>query len=488
MLASCGNNDDEELKPIDKPGDDTSEQIDDEEEGTVPEGYFVVDFFDESRAPIEGSDNGRVTTLHYLIFSDAGAFVKQREIEKPDGGFDWPLKNIKDTLPNGDYRVVFVANSTAATLTGFEGGYTATRLSLPDSGLTASTEYYMGQGTFSDGAPSPGVILQRIIGAAQLHRNSIDAQAALDMLIANIFAQINYGNIITTGLLGGVLKSDLLAALGPLADNFITNSLLYLVGGVEGIVDDIVQPIANLILQPLLDNLVHQIGGLLTGNSDQNTVLEGIGILLNPWALSSANTAIVTINNFPRQIDLDLNVTDRYAGENDFAIDFDNLEYFDQRNVFIRGFGEGTVGGTWDIRNINAVKSGLLPGLVVDAIADDLLLKGSLVDITDPIAMPAKPNIGYANNYSLLDLGLKDYTQQTDGAHNLSLSVDLGNIANLDQALLAGIPILSGAASGLLTPIINLLDITISLPVNVPLLGIENLALSGGWDATNTPL
>lgn len=88
----------------------------------------------------------------------------------------------------------------------------------------------------------------------------------------------------------------------------------------------------------------------------------------------------------------------------------------------------------------------------------------------------------YKADYSFVDLGLKSYTQQTDGNHSLTLSVKLGNIANID-GILGGIPLLGAILGTVLTPIKN---ITVSVPVNLPLLGVDNLQLSGSWSAVTS--
>lgn len=66
------------------------------------------------------------------------------------------------------------------------------------------------------------------------------------------------------------------------------------------------------------------------------------------------------------------------------------------------------------------------------------------------------------------------------GNHSLSVSVQLGQIANID-GILGGIPILGTILNLVLSPIKN---ITITTPLNLPLLGVDNLSLTGSW---NTP-
>ena len=110
------------------------------------------------------------------------------------------------------------------------------------------------------------------------------------------------------------------------------------------------------------------------------------------------------------------------------------------------------------------------------------MLNGAFIDITDPVTANVETNRRYKADYSFLDLRLKSYTQQTDGNHSLTLNVKLGNIANID-GILGGIPLLGGILNLVLAPIKN---ITISVPVNLPLLGVDNLSVSGSWSAVTS--
>lgn len=463
--------------------------------GLVQDGYFVARFDmgggTRAKDPTTGPDT-RVQHIRYLIFKETGEFVKERELLKPtDGTPEWPFNTtLTDTLPEGNYQAVFLGNVDASLFTGvtdslahgYGTGYANTRIELPNTGLTPATEYYMGKAQFSDGEPAPEIWLQRIIGGAQLHRNSIDAQDALNTLVDNIFAEIDYRDIIQQQL-NAIITTELTEALGGLGDmiGVLNQAAFSLLGGVDAVVGALVQPIADAVLEPLVSLLVDQLGAILAGNTDEGSLLEALGIIFNPWAWGEAGTVIATINNFPRQIDLDLNVTSIYNGLQKFAFAFEPYELLDERDVFIRGFSQGSE-TPWDIRELDVVKYGLVSGLVVDVIADDLLLPGSLVDINDPVSVPVLPNIRFRNNYSLLDIGLKDYTVQEDGEHGLSLSIRLGDIANLSNIVSESLGILGAVVGWLLDPVLSLIeDVTIAVPVNVPLLGIENLSVSGGW-------
>lgn len=110
------------------------------------------------------------------------------------------------------------------------------------------------------------------------------------------------------------------------------------------------------------------------------------------------------------------------------------------------------------------------------------MLNGALVNITDPIQAAVETNYRYRSNYSFVNLGLKSYTQQTDGNHSLTLSVKLSNIANLN-GILEGIPLLGPILNITIKGLIG--NVTVSVPINLPLLRADNLSLSGSW---KTPL
>ena len=120
--------------------------------------------------------------------------------------------------------------------------------------------------------------------------------------------------------------------------------------------------------------------------------------------------------------------------------------------------------------------------MIENTIDGPLLLNGAFIDITDPVIANVETNRRYKADYSFVDLRLKSYTQQTDGNHFLTLSVKLANIANID-GILGGIPLLGSILNLVLSPIKN---ITVSVPINLPLLGVDNLELSGSWSTVTS--
>ena len=476
-----------------KPG----ETPDHGESGVVPEGYFEVTFSpgtNETRAPVSGSD-ARVQHLRYLVYNaTTGAFVKEKVVLTPASGVaSWPLQAIKDTLPNGSYTAVFLGNvektlfpynavgggtGYSDVLTNYQGLISDARINLPTGQISDNTEYYWAKVPFSTGTTHPTILLQRAISLFNVHRNFVDAQTALNKLVNNIVTQVGYKNYIqttVTGLLTDSIRKEL--DRGP-----IFNLAYNVVGGLDNAVNafvaPLIVPVTNALYDLLLQNLVNQLGSALGGNADQNGAIEKLGLLLNPWQPATAHTAVVTLRNFPKTVDFDLNVQSYFDGDHNFQYIFPQTSVYDEKDVLIRGFHS-----LIDVRKIRVTSGTLIGGLLVDNVVDGpLLLNGAFVNITDSVQANIPTNIRLKANYSFLDLGLKSYTQQTDGPHRLTLSVKLGNIANID-GLLTGVPILGPLlATTLSIVLIPLKNITISVPVNLPLLGVENLTLSGSWN------
>lgn len=484
LFAACEK---EELVPVET--EKPTETPDDGGSGVVPEGYFVVTFSPESgmsRTPVSGLD-GRVRHLRYLVYNESGMFVKEKEVlPLTSGTTTWPLPAIRDTLPRGVYTAVFLANTdknlfpypvtgggqgVADVLLNYKGQMSDARIVLPSGPFSDTSEYYEAKVSFSPTTPNPYIVLQRIIGMFKVHRNFVDAQTALNQLVNNIVTQIQYKNYIQTTV-GGTAPGSLRYLLKQIP------ALSLLDATVNAVADALLIPVTNALYDILLQQLVNQIGMALTGNTTQQGALSGLGVLLNPWVGDSARTAIVSINNFPKSVDLNNNVIDYYSGVNRFRFNFTGGTVYDEKDILIRGFH-----GSFDVRRISAIRDGLISGFLIENTIDGpLLLNGAFIDITDPVTANVETNRRYKADYSFLDLRLKSYTQQTDGNHSLTLNVKLGNIANID-GILGGIPLLGGILNLVLAPIKN---ITISVPVNLPLLGVDNLSVSGSWSAVTS--
>lgn len=464
----------------------------------IPEGYFIATFNGlqpDTKAPVVGPDS-RIQHIRYIVYKRSGEFVKERILLANGTTTTWPFQPVKDTLPRGSYKAVFLGNvdstlfpyatrnserNYSSVLKNYKVNYNNARIYLPNAEFKDNTEYYWANVNFSDTIPTPPVLLQRIIGMMNVHRNFVDSQEALDSLLSNIEQTLHYRNLIkntTTTLLKPALENAILGAtVGEVID---------LLGGIDLIVnpilDKLVQPVADTLYNRFTKKLVHQLGSSLAGNEDQDhNVLGLLGELLNPWESGNAHTAIVTINNFPKSINFNLAVQERYTGLDSFAYNFVNNTFFAQKCIYIKNFS-----GLFDIRRIHIVKQGLVSGVLINDIIDGpLLLNGTFVNINDPLTFTPPANRRYKADYSFIDIGLKSY-QQTGGTTQ-TVNVQLLEIANLHN-ILNSIPILNtpipillpnGLLGLVLTPISNI-KIQVSLPL--PILTSNNLQLTGGWD------
>lgn len=482
FAASCDKSEDNLPEPPSQ--DRPSEEV----PSALPDGYFEVTFSPQyaadTRAAITGSDT-RVRSLRYVIYKSTGEYVKEKVVLKPTDAIpSWPLAAVKDTLPKGQYTAVFLANmdktqfpfpasvggatTYADVLTNYQTTRAAARIALPGSDFTDNSEYYLANVTFSNTASMPTVLLQRIITMLNLRRVFVDAQTALNSLTSNIVTNMGYRNLI---------RNQVQAILPGLLTNALTGVILV---GLNGIVNEIsaavLEPVVDILYAQLLQGLVNEIGRTLSGNATQDGALGILGSLLNPWQSSDAAYAIVTINNFPKTMDLDLTVKEVYTGQHRFRYAFTATPGTtnSEKDILIRGFN-----GVFDVRKIQVARPGLIAGLVVDDLVDGpLLLNGTFVNITDPIQATVATNYRYRSNYSFASLGLKSYDQQTDGAHSLTLTTQLKNIANLD-GILGGLPLLGPLLNGVIKTLIG--NVTVSTSINLPLLGVDNLMLSGSW-------
>lgn len=463
-------------------------------QGHIRDGYFEVVFsperFTDSRAAVSGIDS-RVRSILYVIYKSTGEYVKEKTVLRPAEGTPvWPLGSFRDTLPKGEYSAIFLANMDktqfpiqkagtteyADILTSYKTSRANARINLPGADFTDTSEFYYANIVFSDATPQPSVLLQRIISMLNLRRVFVDSQAALNSLTDNIVTQVGYKNIIMNtvqGVLPGLLKK-------AMDKGVVGNTIYSAVGGLDAAVNlvtaALVQPVTDALYDLFLLRLVNEIGLALSGNATQNGALGALGSLLNPWGGSDASYALVTIRDFPKSVDLDLNVTDTYTGDHRFCYGFATTPGTanSEKDILIRGFH-----GMFNIREIHVAKPGLISGLLIDDVIDgSLLLNGAFVNITDPLLATVETNYRYRSEYSFVSLGLKSYTQQTDGNHSLTLSVKLSDIANID-GILGGIPVLGGILNATVRSLIG--NVVVSVPVNLPLLGVNNLNLSGSW-------
>ncbi|NMA73829.1 MAG: hypothetical protein GX963_06630 [Bacteroidales bacterium] len=506
VLISCEKQEIDELVVIPevKPGTEV----------VLPDGYFEVNFFTSpnsihTKAPVTGID-ARVQHVRYIIYKSTGEYVKEKEILTPVQGIPtWPLGVLKDTLPEGSYDVVFLGNvektlfpyvigsshgNYADVLINYQTHYQDARIILPLTEFSGNTEYYWAKASFSDTNPNPEILLQRMVGMLRLNRNFVDTNDAVTKLIDNILLQINYRDIIRNTLEGAYVGDPnglLYNLLHPILSDGLLGPLVIVVDPfLNLLIQNLVEPITDALYDQIVSSLISQVELALKANATGNeTGLAYLGRMLNPWAYGAE--AILTIDDFPKAIDFDLNVKDYFPVGQQFkyALLMDEEGTVNEKYIAVKGFNDD-----YDVRKINMLAQGLIYGLVVDYILDtELFLSGVFVDVSDPIIVQgSKSNLRYKADYSFLDLHLKSYTLQTDGNHTFFLGVRIGDIANIDGILsevitaLKGLPVL-GLIVALLTdavlnPILTaIMDITVVVPLNLPLLGIENLTLSGSW-------
>lgn len=466
LFASCDKEMDEviEKEVVDAvPGEGTSD---------IPDGYFEVVFVPQTgttRTAVNGTD-GRIRHLRYVVYKSTGEYVKEKVVvQTTDATPSWPLNALKDTLPKGQYTAVFLGNvektlfpvpvsgggtTYSDVLLNYQSTLANARIALPNAEFSDTSEYYWAKVNFSDTSAQPTVLLQRIISVFKLHRNFVDAQTALDLLVDHVL------NAVDNDEYNASIKSILTSTVGgvPLIGALLTP-----------VINALLTPVTNALRVVLKDLIVNQIAIALTGNADQNGTLSKLGILLNPWSQNNAGAAIVTIRNFPKTIDFNLAVQSYYTGDQRFRYAlYSSGGVHNEKDVLIKGLNT-----TYDVRKINVVGPGLITGVVVDQVLDTWLLTGMFVDVNDPIQTLASANYRYKADYSFVDLKLKSYT----GQNSFNISVKLGNIANID-GILGGV--LGVLTSTLLAPIKNL---TITVPVKLPLLDISNMEVTGGWSA-----
>lgn len=477
-------------------------------------GSFEVTFFpgegqgspSDTRAAISGPSD-RVQTLMYILYrKDASgryAYVKRETVFRPDNYtvtemHDWPLAAIRETLPDGDYRVVFLGNLDAnlfggqgqeAVLQNYMTYYEDARIVMPAGGPLAFTDqnmYYFASADFNQNNTQVDILLQRIVTKHEFLRESVDTNQALEQLVDNIAKDIK-GKYFITSLLEDQLKDSLLGAVSGVLEGLgvtvITRVVDHLVGALLG-------DVVDLLNERLLQELLSRLDETLKANTEDEDLL-GLTNLLNPWAISP-----------------DADVSGYFTSAVDF--DLQPIESGSQSVVTWKGIpmqqvaGEELsrkrylsiilLGGDNRIAKIDVNKEGLV-GPLVDGVVDDAALYGRLINIENDLSYTADPNVAYHTNYALLNLTLNNYGNSGEG-EPLELTAELNSLLETEgfvENLLGG-GILGGLVGGLLlTPLLkaveNVLRVTtVSLKVYLPSLGIQNIVVEGGWEPTTSSL
>jgi hypothetical protein len=300
-----------------------------------------------------------------------------------------------------------------------------------------------------------------------------------------------------------------LGVLDPLI-NGITGLLSSLL---DPLVEGLVGPITAALNELILQQLISELGTALLGDTDKAGLVEHLGVLLNPWNNLAAKKAVVTVNDYPKSIDFDLAAKDFYPDDTKLLCGFSTNNVSQVRTIALKTFA-----GSYQITKIDVDGQGLVAGLVINEVLDDIsgfLLTGALVDVEDSLAINGSvANKRYGSSYDLLSLA----TEATTDAEQkmLTIPLQLGNVANID-GILGDIlsPLLGGVLGLLAGPVLDLLEalpiageiignirgipndigvgikgltVTVQLPLNLSLLDIQNLSVDGSWSvATELP-
>lgn len=472
-------------------------------------GSFEVTFFPgeghvDTRGAISGPSD-RVQTLMYILYrKDASGryvYVKRETVFRPDNysvpeNHEWPLAAIHETLPDGDYRVVFLGNLDAnlfegqgqeSVLQNYMTYYDEARMVMPSKGPLAFTDqnmYYFASADFNQNNTQVEILLQRIVTRHEFLREFVDANSALSQLVDNIAKDIREKQL-TTEVVGGLLHS---ALLEPVTDALGLSGLLFAPQVVDALVGALTGDLIEALNQILLQELLTRLESSLKAN-DTDADLLGLQNLLNPWAISSS--ADVT-GYFTPSLNFDLQPI---AASSQAAVTWEGIPM--QRTAGEELSSERYIsmillGGDNLIDKIDVKKEGLV-GPLVDGVVDDPVLYGRLININNDLTYTAAPNVAYHTNYALLNLTLDNYGTSED-SEQLHLTAKLDS-ALVTRELLTNLlgDLLGGLLGSLLTPLLNtvthVLDATtFALDVKLPDLSIQNIVVEGGWESTTSSL
>ena len=493
------------------------------EKNARPEdGYFTASFMTDTqhpqtRAAITGGSE-QIQSLLCLIYKKeydgSYSFVTEREVIPYKGTegnvtpqtHTWPLQTPETfTLPNGDYKAVFIGNidpklfaeqkSTTGNglepiLTGYKDGFNAARIHMPQKGPLAFNDYnmfYLCSVDFNQNNPKPDVLLQRIVCNNVYTREAVQTNAAVSTLVNNIVSQIRE-NQLTTDIIRGVLHISLLEALK--ANKLLEPILGSLTTVVDHLVNGLLGDIVTLLNETLLQELTKRLQESLKGHNGGQGLL-GLGYLLNPW--TTANNANLTYYSMTESVNFNREACTAYQA---------NVEW---KNIPIHAKAPGNtndstryitltcLNGTEQISQINVDNNGSYPELlrpILDKL-DEQVINGLLVNIHTPLKYSMESNLQYSTTYELLDLKLKDST--TSAQNTVHISLQLNKITNLEEIVkgLLGDGLISGIIGSLVGNVIDpILDVVLKhtvkfVGIKLPNLGIGNIQLHGMWDATH---
>ena len=443
--------------------------------------------------------------------------------------YQWPYAGkIQVDLPGGNYKVAFVGNANPGlfgegcnellSYTADESGkWEDVRLNMPNIPFSDNNMFYMDAVEVSTKNPVAQVCLERKVCKVQLWREAVasDNGQILTLLLENVLDHLNADDPVT-GLIGGQVGKAL---------KRVFDGLLVLPGH-EGLVP----ALEEILLEPLLTGLteavrpvvVEKLAPLLDETLKMNSKDALLQQLTNPWAIAE-HGAVVTFTHVPNALDLDGKVKDFYPEGTKYKYDLEQDGNF--RYIDVTGLADAET--EWIIGRVDILKKGLVGGLVVDQTIDsEWILDGSLIDTnTEGLTYTFWPNYKYKSVYGLATLNVDESVYSGDGTENLTVEINIGEIANIDDILrgiingetsnddkpsdgLSGLvggliggvlgtvgDILNGLLKlvggseiliGALVDALTKVPITITLPINVNALGVDTLEVTGTWGEVTT--
>lgn len=523
----------------------TEESVKEETGELNADGTFTATFIPSmyepmTRAKVEGSSTA-VQSLKYLIYKDNGAgqyfYYTEDDVFGEDAtvgsseSHQWPyFEKIQVDLPGGNYKVAFVGNANPGlfgegcnellSYTADESGkWEDVRLNMPNIPFSDNNMFYMDAVEVSAKNPVAQVWLERKVCKAQLWRETVasDNGQILTLLLENVLDHLNAEDPVT-GLIGGQIGD----ALKQGFDNLLA---------VPGVEKGVVSALEEILLEPLIGGLTKEVRPLvvegLAPMLDETLKMNSKDALLqqltNPWAIAE-HGAVVTFTHFPKALDLDGKVTDLYPEGTQYKYDLEEKGNF--RYIDVTGLADAET--KWTIGRVDILKKGLVGGLVDQTIDSEWILDGSLIDTNkEGFAYTFGPNYKYKSVYGLATLNVDESVYSGDGTKDLTVVINLGEIANIDDILkgiingetsskedpssglldiLGPVGDLIGGLLGTVGSILNrLLDfvgldklidalvkaltenpIEITLPINVNALGVDTLEVTGTWGEVTT--
>ena len=515
----------------------TEESVKEETGELNADGTFTATFIPSmyepmTRAKVEGSSTA-VQSLKYLIYKDNGAgqyfYYTEGDVFGADAtvgsseSHKWPYAGkIQVDLPGGNYKVAFVGNANPKlfgegcnellTYTADESGkWEDVRLNMPDIPFSGNNMFYMDAVEVSAKNPVAQVWLERKVCKAQLWRETVasDNGQILTLLLENVLDHLNAEDPVT-GLIGGQVGKAL---------KRVFDGLLVLPGH-EGLVpaleEILLEPLIGGLTQAVRPLVVEGLAPLLDDALKMNNKWALLQQLTNPWAIAE-HGAVVTFTHVPNALNLEGKVASFYPEGTKYKYDLEENGNF--RYIDVTGLADAET--EWTIGRVDILKKGLVGGLVVDQIIDsEWILDGSLIDTNkEGLAYTFGPNYKYKSVYGLATLNVDESVYSGDGTKDLTVVINLGEIANIHEilrgiidgvtssdekpsdGLLGLVGGLIGGVLGTVGDILNgllvfvglddLIDalvvaltqvpITITLPINVNALGVDTLEVTGTW-------